>query len=363
MKLKLLEVVADSSLSGAPKHVLILSKNLNSTEFDPIVVCPSGWLSAECKKNKIKTKNINLRGFLDFKSMKNLRKFVQQEKPDLIHLHGIRAGFIGVMALVGLNQKIIYTEHLYTATYHLKSKTREIIQLFGLIFINLFTKMIITPSIAVRKFLVERIWVKPTKIQVIPNGLEDFKIKNESSEMKIGFIGSVNQQKGIAELIAVMEELETEFPELVLEILGDGPLKEQLEQKYKNKKEISFLGIKEDIKNFIAKWKMVVIPSISESFGQVAIEAGIASKPVVATTVGGLPEVVIDETSGVLVRPSDKEDLKKGISFLLRNPEAAERMGKNGRKIFEKFFTAKKMTAKIEKVYKIIAGIDESKKN
>lgn len=361
MRVKIFEVVADSALGGAPKHVLILSKGLDKKKFEPVIVCPSGWLEKQCKDSKLEVKNINFRGLLDSRSIKKLRRLIKNENPDVVHLHGIRAGWLGTLACLGLDKKVVYTEHLYTLNYHLKSKAREIAQIFGLFFINLFATMVIAPSSAVKKFLVNKIWVRPAKIKVIVNGLDDFKVKKVSSEeTKIGFIGSLNHQKGVQELIKAMYELSLDFPELELEIVGDGPLRKNLEKQSEPfKKQIKFVGPKEDIKSFLETWSLIVVPSISESFGQVAVEAGIASLPVVATAVGGLPEVIIDDGNGILVKPADNNDLVNSISYLLHNPKEAERMGKNGRKIYEKFFTSDKMVAKIEKAYSDLIGKKE----
>jgi len=357
MRAKIFEVIADAELGGAPKHVLTLVRGLDKKQFEPVVVCPSGWLARECKQEKIEVINIDFKGFYDFKSVRKLRAKIKKENPDLVHLHGVRVGWLGTLALIGLGKKMIYTEHLYTHSYHLNSRFREFLQIFGLFFANLFAKKIITPSSAVKKFLTDKVLVRSAKITIVPNGLEEFKVKDRDPDMKIGFIGGLNIQKGIPTLVSAMRELSLEFPDLKLEIIGDGPLKNQLERLSADiKSNVKFLGQKEDIADFLTSWKMLVVPSVSESFGQVALESFIASRPVVATSVGGLPEVVLEDATGILTKPADVPDMVHAISFLLHNPKEAERMGRNGRKIYERFFTAKRMVSAIEDIYRKTIG-------
>lgn len=387
-KIKVLEVMADSSLSGASKHLLTLAKNLDKGSFEVIIICPQGWLAEEAARLGIKIILVPMKGFFDLVSVKNLKKIIKKVNPDLIHLHGIRAGWLGTLAARQHRQKIIYSEHLYTQDYHLESRTREWLQLYGLSHILKKVRMIIVPSKAVRSFLCQKFRIKKNRIKLVYNGLEDISLSFRRAESRrrdkrgeilgglssrlggtrddqpfprkelVGFIGSLNRQKGIETLIKAFKIVNRSYPKIKLEIIGKGPLEYELKRKAnKISNNILFLGAKNDIFHYIDKWQMLILPSISESFGQTAAEAAIMSKPVVATKVGGLPEVVKDKITGLLVEPNNPKSLARAINYLLDHPDEAREMGRRGRLRYEKLFTAERMVYKMEKIYRQISNV------
>lgn len=354
--IKIIEVIADASLSGAPKHVLIVAKGINRKKFQTVVICPNGWLSIKLNEIKIKNHQINLKSFSDISSVSKLRKIINTEKPDIVHLHGIRAGWLGYLSLLGLNNKIIYTEHLYTKDYHLKNSIREKIQLAGLKKIANRADLIITPSNAVKGFLEK---ITKNKIIMIPNGLADFYKKSRiKTGNTLGFVGSLNHQKGLENLIEAMGIVAKSYPRVLLEVIGSGPLERNLKLKIKREKltnNIKLIGSVADIGPYLAKWKFLVVPSISESFGQVVLEAAMFSKPVIATLVGGLPEVIKDNKTGILVEKNNIGDLSKAITRLINNSKLASKLGLSARKNYLKLYTEKIMVNKIENEYLRIA--------
>jgi glycosyltransferase involved in cell wall biosynthesis len=206
--------------------------------------------------------------------------------------------------------------------------------------------------------LVNKFKISRGKIKVIPNGLDDLKKKGYKEEAKIGFIGGLNRQKGVDVLIDAYKKIIKSHSSLKLEIMGDGPLREKMKKRAKWAKDrINFLGLRSDIAPILSSWKILIVPSRSESFGQVVIEAAMLSKPVVATNVGGLPEVVGDNITGLLVNNDNPDALARAVIYLLARPKKIKIMGIKARKRFEKFFTAERMIAEIEKVYKKILEI------
>ncbi|MCX6811676.1 MAG: glycosyltransferase family 4 protein [Candidatus Berkelbacteria bacterium] len=351
-KMKVFEIIADSSLSGAPLHLWTLLKKIDKSQFSITLICPCGWLADEAEKLGIITVKIPFKGFTDYSSIAKLKKEIERLNPDIIHLHGIRAGWLGVLAARRLKNRIIYTEHLYTKTYHLESRLREWAQLRGLSYILKNVRTILTPSNAVKEFLADKFGINKRKIIVVYNGLEDVQIDRIKEEEKIGFIGSLNIQKGVDDLTKAFSRVKKAHPEISLEIIGDGPLKRELKEKARKiSNKIYFLGTKKDFWKYINRWKMVIMPSHSESFGQTALGAAILRKPVVATDVGGLPEVVKDHKTGLLVKACNPKSLAQAINYLLEHENEAKEMGERGRLRYEKLFTAEKMVNRTEEIY------------
>jgi len=362
--IKVFEVSADASLGGAPKHILTLLKGLDKSIFQLVLICPEGWLQKEAEKLGIKVFVVPFGGFFDRKSVAKLKHLIKKHQPQIVHLHGVRTGWLGALSLRGAKTKMVYSEHLYTADYHLESKLRERIQLLGLSFVLKKAKLILAPSQAVKRFLMARFKINQKKIKIIYNGLEDLAENYQATELveqKLGFIGSLNMQKGVETLIRAFKKVRRNYPEAKLEILGDGPLRQGLEREAG--KNVSFLGTKKDIGKYLQNWQMIVVPSRSESFGQIVLEAAMFGKPAIASRVGGLPEVINDGKTGILVPYGKTKELQKAIAYLLENPSLAEKMGKKARERYEKYFTAGKMVRRMEELYRSLLASTSSAKD
>ena len=347
---RVIEIIADSSLSGAPRHLLTLLNGLKG-DFEIEVICPEGWLTDNLKKIGIKRWSVPMKSYSDHRSAHELKKIIEESNPDIIHLHGIRAGWLGLNAKINSQAKRIYTEHLYTFDYHLKNPLREKLQIRGLKKITKWSHIIIVPSMAVEQFLVGGLQTPAKKIRKIYNGLDDYVVKNHPKDKTFGFVGTLNELKGVSILIESVRILAKRYPNLRLEIIGDGPLRDRLEKEAKDLPNIEFIGRVDEILPYLERWNFLVAPSLSESFGQVVVEAAIARLPVIASAAGGLKEVVIDGKTGILVERGDVDSLAEAIGELLRSPEEAREMGIEARKLYEKSFTAAKMISEVKNTY------------
>jgi len=115
--------------------------------------------------------------------------------------------------------------------------------------------------------------------------------------------------------------------------------------------EVRFLGYRDDIPELLRKIDIVAVPSKREAFGMVAIESMAARVPVVATRVGGLPELIDNDHTGLLVPPGDTESLCMAIRYLIENPGIRKRMGEKGRKKVEKYFKIEDKIRETERLY------------
>ena len=353
MAKKIFLVVADATLSGAPKHVWLLSKGLNKQQYQPVVVCPNGWLAGQCRENGIAVCRIAMTGLSDRDSIKKLRAAILKGKPALIHCHGLRAGWLGHWACRKLDVPFIYSEHLYTDNYHLTNSVLEWLQLKGLALIARAARRVVAPSRAVERFLRQNIGVQRSRIQIIANGITLRPVKSiDTQELRIGFIGSLNRQKGVRDLIDAMSIVTKRFPNVQLDVIGDGPMKNELMGHASQASvSIKFYGVRGNIDEYLSRWRFLVLPSISESFGQVVLEAARAALPTVATKVGGLKEVVLDSKTGLLVPPRRPDKLAVAIIKLLGAPKATQKMGEYALKNFQKKYTAPIMVRQMSQLY------------
>jgi glycosyltransferase involved in cell wall biosynthesis len=161
------------------------------------------------------------------------------------------------------------------------------------------------------------------------------------------------------DLIRAVASLYLEFPTLRLEIAGTGPQREELEREAERlglTGHLRFLGWQQDLGPIFRSWDIFAMPSLEEGFGMAALEAMAEGLPVVATSVGGLPEVVEDGQTGYLVPPSDVTALSERLRLLILDPKGRRAMGAAGRERARNLFSADRMVAEIAAVYDSLVG-------
>lgn len=184
------------------------------------------------------------------------------------------------------------------------------------------------------------------------NGVKIF--STDSERTTIGTARRLTPIKGILYLLRAVAALHEEFPEVSLEIAGEGPQQPELEREAQRlglAGHVQFLGWRSDLPALLPQWDIFVMPSLEEGFGVAALEAMAAGLPIVASAVGGIPELVQDGRTGWLVPPADPAALAQRLRELLHNPEQRRVMGAAGRARARERFSTDRMVAAIAKIY------------
>ena len=173
------------------------------------------------------------------------------------------------------------------------------------------------------------------------------------SDFVIGFIGRLEEQKGITYLLQAIEKLNCSFSHLKVVIVGEGSLSGQflvqaISLRLTN---VRFTGFQRDTPKFLGMFDVFVLPSLFEGLPVSAIQAMAAGLPVVASRVGGIEEVVEHEVTGLLVEPAHPQELAGALSRLVENPERRLKMGEQAREHAMLRFSAEAMVAKTEGIY------------
>ncbi len=173
-------------------------------------------------------------------------------------------------------------------------------------------------------------------------------------EVVIGTAARLVDLKGIEYLIRAVAALRNDFPALRLEIAGSGPQREKLEEEAGRAglaERIKFLGWVDDIGSVLARWDVFAMPSVEEGFPIAALDAMAAGLPVVATSVGGVPELIEDGATGWLVPPRDVDALAARLRLLLSDSELRIKIGAAGFARVRDHFNAAQMTANFTHLY------------
>ena len=212
------------------------------------------------------------------------------------------------------------------------------------------------------------------KTFLIPHGLEDMrkfvknnkKLSDNSDNIEILFVGRLEYRKGIDIIFECIPYICKKYNNVIFRFCGDNKInmpnseknyKDYFLSKYnKFSERVIFEGYisDEEIIDRYSNCDIFIAPSRFESFGLIFLEAMIFSKPVIGTNIGGIPEVVENGVSGILIENENSEDLKNALIKLIENKDIRESMGKNGRRIYEEKFTAEIMANKFIDYYKNI---------
>jgi glycosyltransferase involved in cell wall biosynthesis len=233
--------------------------------------------------------------------------------------------------------------------------------------LNKITDAQIAVSNQLRKYVLRIEKCSPKKIFTVYNGIDlnEFKYLLDCSRLKndleidlkspvIGVISRLIPQKGIESFLKAACIITTEMPEVNFIIAGEGPYKNELKKRtreLKLDKKVKFLGYIPHVPSFLPLFNVIVIPSFSEGLCISAIEAMAARRPVVAYSVGGLPEVVDNFENGFLVEKGDFVALAEKIMLLLNERDVSEDISRAARLKVEKSFNLNKMVSETENIY------------
>lgn len=171
----------------------------------------------------------------------------------------------------------------------------------------------------------------------------------------IGAVGRLDEAKGLGFLISAVALLAAVYPKLVLVLAGEGPLRESLTRQAESlgiAERVRFLGFQQDVQPVLDGLDVFALPSLCETLGYAHLEAMATCLPAIGTTVGGVPEVIVDGQTGLLVPPRDATALAAGLRWLLESAELRQRMGAAGRDRIKKHFTEREMVSKTIDLYR-----------
>ncbi len=290
-----------------------------------------------------------------------LAAYLQREEIDLVHAHMFRAEVVGTRAALAAGTPVI------VATVH-SSRVRSPEDVATLAALTPAMDRLIVPSEAIA----EKVRAEGrggARFSVIPNGvdLERFEVPAPPCTLRdeygipcedalIGVVARLEAEKGHAHLIAAMPEVLARAPRTWLAIVGDGSLRAELEAQARAfpapaRDRIVFTGSRDDISAITADLDVAVLPSLREAQGISILEAMARRKPVVASAVGGIPEVLTHGVDGFLVPPADPSALADALAGLARSPSLRERVGEAGYATVRERFSIEAQVRRVEDLY------------
>ena len=299
-----------------------------------------------------------------------LSAFIERVRPDIVNAHLFRS--TAVAAPLGRWHGARVVE-----TYHGREGWRR--GLLGGHFladrlVSRFVDRVIAVSEAARAFLISGKGYDARKIVVVPNGrdLSVFRpgaggdaVRKElgidRATPLVGVVGRLEEQKGHVYMLDAWPSVLSEFPDARLLLLGDGSLRGALERRVKDlgvAPSVLFAGFRADVPRVLDALDVLALPSLYEGMPLTVIEASAMAKPVVATAVDGTPEVIREGRTGRLVPPRVPAALSRALRAVLRDPAAAQEMGRAGRDFVLDRFDLTRQVEATARVYRETAGVE-----
>ncbi|MBC7250916.1 MAG: glycosyltransferase [Anaerolineae bacterium] len=367
--MKICHIFKIIGVSGSENHLLTLASRLDHSRYR-LTFCLlvergpdlSAYIAA-LEDVGVEVVRFPIRADLDPLLLWRLVRFLRAAQPDIVHTHLIHGDLYGTLAarLAGV-PVVISTKHNDDAF-----RRRGFYAWLDRALARSQSR-IITISHHLKRFYTEVEGLPADKLVIIHYGLDAgtfLRGTGEGTEMRaelgvpndaplVGVVGRLTEQKGHTYLLDAFAVVVQELPTARLLVVGDGELRPALARQVVRlglQDSVTFAGRREDVPRIMTALDVLVMPSLWEGFGLVLLEAMAAGKPIVASRVSAIPEIVVDGETGLLVPPRDVKALAAALIELLRNPQRAVEIGRRGRARLEQEFTVERMVAQTEALY------------
>jgi L-malate glycosyltransferase len=337
---------------GTEKYVLDLIQAVGP-ENSVFIYSEEGPGLEDFKRTTVTTYQVKMKGPFEFSAAKEIKRIALKEQVDVIHAQFLRENYLSILAkLMGAHCKVIWS-------YHVDVPMGKAIRTLNK-FMTSFNHKVITVSQFMFRQLQQK-GVSGNKLKLIYNGVtgpvDRVPLTSLSAVPVISVVGRLREEKGQAFLIKSLSALRKQNPETKWEchIYGDGPQQEELfdlVQQLNLENFVHFKGFSSDKDKLYLSSDIIVIPSSNEALSYVAMEALSYNRIVVATNVGGLPEIIKHGETGLLVKYGDTEELAHTLLRLFTDQPLVQKLSIQGREYFDQNFTLEKMVKETTALYK-----------
>jgi glycosyltransferase involved in cell wall biosynthesis len=364
---RVLHLINNFEIGGTERQAVELLRRLDMDRYDLrlAAVRHKGPLYSAISTRFPEVTEFPLTSFYNanaFRQFRRLRSWMVREEVDILHAHDFYAGVLGVIAAQGTGVKTIASQR------HLRPSDRHV-HICAERLINRLAHRVLVNSEAIRTQILMTRNVSPDKIVLIKNALRlpeqvpaldaahdrlCLELGLKTNVMIVGMVAKLRPEKGHCFFIDAARRIAHSIDDIHFVLVGDGPLRHEIELQAKQSgigDRVHLLGDRLDAAGLCAGFDVAVLASLREGFPNVILEAMGAGVPVVATAVGGVPEMIQHGTTGYLVPPADAEALAQQIAFALQDRTGRWSIAERGRRFVIDSFGAKKMVQAVQGLY------------
>jgi len=377
-RLKVLFLITKSNWGGAQRYVFDLATNLNPDQYEVVVALGGdGELIPKLAEAGIETINIagltrDISIIQELKAMFAIASIIRKERPDVLHVNSSKAGAIGT--LVGRVLKVprvIFTAHGWAFNEDRSQLQKNVFKILHWVTVFLSHRTIVVStatktqmnwpgvqnkmtvihpgrSITGLKHRFEARGILETKMVDAVANLSEY-----HTDIWVGTIAELHPVKQLNRAIDSIASLSRTIPTVRYIIIGAGQCKSALQQQVANlgiEQHVFFAGAVHEAARLLPAFDVFVLPSESEAFGYVLLEAGIAHVPVVATNTGGVPDIITNNKTGLLVPVHDTPALTRALQTLLTDTKMREKLADANATVANEF-TLENMVEKTTQLY------------
>ena len=407
--LKTLYIITKSNWGGAGRYVYDLATHMPKDKLEPVVALGgSGILKQKLETNGIKTLTIpdlerDVGVIKEIKAFINIFKIIKEVEPDIVHLNSSKVGILGALAVRLYNLslilstparteqtparsggfnfslstcKVIFTAHGWAFKEKRGPVVKKIIEYISWLTIALCDVTIVV-SEDDRKKVSKFIFVQK-KIQLVHNGIGPQNFMERTGARKIiiektgrsqneeclwiGSISELHKNKGLDYALKAFWELTRQTSNNTMEpdkiayvIIGEGEERKNLESAITQEKltgRALLIGEYLNAASLLYAFDIFLLPSLKEGLPYALLEAGVAGLPVIATNVGGVPEIIEDMKSGIIIKEKRPKEIEEALKFLIDHPEKRKEFGEQLQKTVAENFTLERMVKETITLYK-----------
>lgn len=363
----LAELAGSAGYGGGERYLELLFERLDRTRFSPFLICPEpGPFVQKMTTKGIATDVVHLAPLLNPFALLRLTRLLKRKQVMILQTHGARANVYGRLAawLAGV-PCVVSTVHNSIRDYDVSGMKRLVYRSLLRVLLPRADRIICVSNALMRDVLIDcpaaaplttTIWngVGPLWFSV-PGDREKIRKQWRVGEGPVLLtVARLTKEKGHRFLIQALPGIVAEWPSLVCLFVGEGEAREALlalAREHGVEQCCRFVGAQNDMTDWYAATDVVVLPSLSEGFPFAVLEALAMSRPVVATDVNGVPEIIHDGKTGLLVPPRNPQALETAIRAVLRDPCLAARLGKAGQQDVAARLTANTMVQDTVRIF------------
>jgi glycosyltransferase involved in cell wall biosynthesis len=367
--LRILHLSDARSWRGGERQTLTLARGQRERGHEAVLACPPGTpLDRRARAAGVPVVPLRQACEIDPRAVVRIVLEMRAREFDLLHLHTPHSHTAGLAAARLLEDGGRRPPLVVSRRVAFPLRRHPLQRLKYGAGVNAF----VAASHAVRARLLRR-GVEAARVAVIHDGIEppspdaaaaralELELGLGPLAPRIGHVGHLEPHKGQRFLLQAFALLGARFPRAALVIVGDGPLRGALEEQARNlgiDERVRFAGLRDDVTAALSLFDLFAMPSIQEGLGSALLDALALGVPVCAAAAGGIPEIIDDGVTGLLVRPQDPADLAEGLARLLSDRETARRMAEAGRRAVGERFSAARMVEETLRLYDRVLSAD-----
>lgn len=379
-KIKILHIT-QATIGGTLEYIKLLFKYIDKSNYEFELICPSyGPMKKDIEKMGFKVYEIDMEREVnitkDFISYNKISKTIKNINPDIVHVHSSKAGVIGRIASYRCKIPCIYNAHGWSFSMNISNSKKNTYAIIEKI-TSLFCNRIINISEYEQNLALKYNICKKSKMSLIYNGIDINKYNKkkyndnivndlgiEKNSFVVGMVARVSEQKDPIKFIDIAKYVCDRIENAKFILVGDGELNLQV-RSYIDKlclnDKVIITGWVDNVEDYIKIFDIAILTSRWEGFGLVLAEYMAASKPIVASDVGAIPELIIDGHNGKLVELKDGAyGFGEAIIKLYKDKDLSNKFKKNSLKIVNEKFSIDRVIEQHEIVYRSVYNLDKN---